>query len=120
MDHFKFLKGSMIIAYKLDLPGEYNVSASFNVTDLSPFDVSDDLRTNFQEMGNDANQVAKTSQDPLSIHGGSMTRSRIKKMKEALNELIEHISSSNLVQDYNLPELSIQEGPCFLNVIQAS
>jgi hypothetical protein len=26
-------------AYKLDLPGEYNVSAIFNVTDLSPFDV---------------------------------------------------------------------------------
>jgi len=26
-------------AYKLDLPGEYNVSASFNVADLSPFDV---------------------------------------------------------------------------------
>ncbi|KAK1581185.1 hypothetical protein Q3G72_003854 [Acer saccharum] len=25
-------------AYKLDLPGEYNVSASFNVSDLSPFD----------------------------------------------------------------------------------
>ena len=33
-------------AYKLDLPGEYNVSATFNVTDLSPFDVGDDLRTN--------------------------------------------------------------------------
>ncbi|KAH9763304.1 hypothetical protein KPL70_001120 [Citrus sinensis] len=26
-------------AYKLDLPGEYNVSATFNVSDLSPFDV---------------------------------------------------------------------------------
>ncbi|KAH9744190.1 Endonuclease [Citrus sinensis] len=25
-------------AYKLDLPGEYNVSATFNVSDLSPFD----------------------------------------------------------------------------------
>ena len=24
-------------AYKLDLPGEYNVSATFNVSDLSPF-----------------------------------------------------------------------------------
>jgi hypothetical protein len=33
-------------AYKLDLPGEYNVSATFNVTDLSPFDVGDDLRAN--------------------------------------------------------------------------
>ena len=40
-------------AYKLDLPGEYNVSATFNVSDLSPFDVGDDLRTNpLQEEGN--------------------------------------------------------------------
>ena len=33
-------------AYKLDLPGEYTVSATFNVTELSPFDSDDDLRTN--------------------------------------------------------------------------
>ena len=33
-------------AYKLDLPGEYNISSTFNVSNLSPFDVSDDLRTN--------------------------------------------------------------------------
>ena len=42
-------------AYKVDLPGEYNVSASFNVADLSPFDVSDafDSRTNpFKERKN--------------------------------------------------------------------
>ena len=39
-------------AYKLDFPGEYTVSATFNVTDLSPFDGGDDLRTNpFQEEG---------------------------------------------------------------------
>ena len=41
-------------AYKLDLPGEYNVSATFNVSDLSLFDVGDDLRINpSQEEGND-------------------------------------------------------------------
>ena len=42
-------------AYKVDLPGEYNVSATFNVADLSPFDVGDafDSRTNpFKERGN--------------------------------------------------------------------
>ncbi|KAA3473476.1 reverse transcriptase [Gossypium australe] len=37
--------------YKLDLPGEYGVSASFNVADLSPFDVGDDLGTNRHEEG---------------------------------------------------------------------
>jgi len=68
----------------------------------------------------DANQVAKASQDSLSIHGGPMIRSRTKKMKEALNGLIEHISNSDFVQDYNMPEFSIQEGLCFVNVIQAS
>jgi hypothetical protein len=38
-------------AYKLDLPGEYGVSASFNVADLSPFDVGDDLRANPSQEG---------------------------------------------------------------------
>ena len=34
-------------AYKLDLRGEYGVSATFNVSDLSPFDIGDDdSRTN--------------------------------------------------------------------------
>ena len=45
-------------AYKLDLPGEYNISATFNVSDLSPFDVGEDSRTKpFEERGNpnDAN-----------------------------------------------------------------
>jgi hypothetical protein len=30
-------------AYKVDLPGEYGVSAQFNVADLSLFDVGEDL-----------------------------------------------------------------------------
>ena len=33
-------------AYKLDLPGKHNVSATFNVSDLSPFDVGADSRMN--------------------------------------------------------------------------
>ncbi|GKV00634.1 hypothetical protein SLEP1_g13299 [Rubroshorea leprosula] len=42
--------------YKLELPGEYNGSITLNVSDLSPFDVGDDLRTNpFEERGNDGN-----------------------------------------------------------------
>jgi hypothetical protein len=39
-------------AYKLDISSEYNINATFNVSDLSPFDVGDDLRTNpFKERG---------------------------------------------------------------------
>ncbi|KAH9657915.1 Endonuclease [Citrus sinensis] len=71
-------------AYKLDLPGEYNVSATFNVSDLSPFDASEDSRMNpFEERGNDENHqgnTIKTSSDPLHIHGGPITRVRAKKM----------------------------------------
>jgi hypothetical protein len=90
-------------AYKLDLPGEYSVSASFNVADLSPFDVGKDLRANpSQEGENDANQGAghanhtrgpitsgaKFAQDPLSLPSGPITRLRAKRFKEALNGLI--------------------------------
>jgi len=43
--------------YKIDLPGEYNVSTTFNVKDLSPYleDVDNsDMRTNhFQPESND-------------------------------------------------------------------
>jgi hypothetical protein len=59
-------------AYKLDLPGEYNVSATFNVTDLSPFDVGDDLRANpFQEEGNDGDQ-GTTSKDLVKYQLGRL------------------------------------------------
>ena len=82
-------------AYKLDLPGEYNVSATFNVSDLSPFNVGEDSRMNpFEKRGNDENyqgNTIKTSSDPLHIHGGPITRARAKKMQAALNGLIEKI-----------------------------
>lgn len=44
-------------AYKLDLPGEYNVSTTFNVNDLSPFDVGDDLRANPFLKGSDLMEI---------------------------------------------------------------
>ena len=60
--------------YKLDLPGEYNVSATFNVTDLSPFDAGGDLRANpFQEAGNDGDQ-GTTSKDLVQVPIGPVTR----------------------------------------------
>ncbi|KAJ0505917.1 putative nucleotidyltransferase, Ribonuclease H [Helianthus annuus] len=44
-------------AYKVDLPGEYGVSATFNVADLRPYYDEDDelpsLRTNFVQPGED-------------------------------------------------------------------
>ena len=80
-------------AYKVDLPGEYNVSATFNVADLSPFDVGDDSRSNpFEERGNDEYQgglVDKNKKDPLHIPDGPITRSRAKKIKEAMQGLVQ-------------------------------
>ena len=84
-------------AYKLDLPGEYNVSSTFNVSDLSPFDVGDDLRTNpLQEEGNDEikdKTITSTWDepylDPIQVPVGPVIRARAKKFKEALNGLIQ-------------------------------
>ena len=78
-------------AYKLDLLGEYNISATFNVFDLSLFDVGDDSKLNpFEERGNDENQQAPLK-DPLHVPVGPITRARSKKIKEALNGLIQDI-----------------------------
>ena len=78
-------------AYKLDFPGEYTVSATFNVTDLSPFDEGDDLRTNpFQEEGNDGSRAKEGSVDPLEVPLGPMTLARAKRFKEALHVLIRY------------------------------
>ena len=69
---------------------EYNISATFNVSDLSHFDVGDDSRTNpFEESGNDENQQA--FKDPLHVLAGPITKARSKKIKEALNGLIQEI-----------------------------
>ncbi|KAI3453583.1 hypothetical protein Pfo_010246 [Paulownia fortunei] len=98
-------------AYKLELPGEYGVSASFNVSDLSPFDVGDeDLRTNpFQEGENDKNKITHSCiqegeltrglgrtqdrqlHDPLSLPSGLIIRFRAKRFKEALYGLIQQV-----------------------------
>ena len=43
-------------AYKVDLPGDYGVLATFNVTDLSPYKEDDylyDLRSNHFDQGED-------------------------------------------------------------------
>ena len=86
---FQVLKLINDNTYKLDLSDEYNVSATFNVTDLSPFDVGDDLRTNhFQEKGNDGGMAKEWSADPLEISLGPITRAKTKRFKEALNVLI--------------------------------
>jgi hypothetical protein len=88
-------------AYKLDLPGEYNVSTTFNVTDLSPFDAGDDLdlRTNpLEEEGNDASQGSSLVQDPVRVPVGPITRARAKKFKESLMGLVQEVWAQELLK----------------------
>jgi hypothetical protein len=58
-------------AYKIDLPRKYDVSATFNVADLTLFDTCFDSRLNpFEERGDDVNQPKNTSKDPLHVPNG--------------------------------------------------
>ena len=78
-------------AYKLELPGEYNVSATFNVVDLSPFlDEEDaDLRANpSQEEGTDVCTDFSPRNDPVRVPLGPVTRARAKLFKESLQALV--------------------------------
>ena len=59
-------------AYKFDLPGEYNASATFNISDLSLFDVRSDSRSNLLE--DRENDTAAQVTDLLEMPQGPITR----------------------------------------------
>ena len=105
-------------AYKIDLPSHYgNVRATFNVSDLSLYDVGDSRTNLFEEGGNDGDQLASKDQEPKSndpLHGmgGPMTRARAKRVREALQ---------GLVMEMQERESSITKGELtFIHLIQAS
>jgi hypothetical protein len=55
-------------AYKIDLPGKYGVNATFNVVDLTLFDIGFDSRSNpSEERRDDVYQPRNTSKDPFTI-----------------------------------------------------
>ncbi|KAL4302844.1 hypothetical protein GQ457_10G010370 [Hibiscus cannabinus] len=74
-------------AYKLDLPDEYNVSATFNVSDLTPFDDPSDLRTNPSQEGGDDVSTSSSAHvaDPEVLPQGLVTHSKAKQFREALS-----------------------------------
>ena len=75
-------------AYKIDLPGEYNVSA----TDMSPVIVCEDLRANhLQEGRNDEEIKAIKTHGPIQVPFGPVTRARVKRFKEELNTLVRRV-----------------------------
>jgi hypothetical protein len=68
---------------------------TFNVADLTLFDTNFDSRSNpFEERGDDVNQPRNTSNDPLHVPNGSMTRSKTKELKETLNALVLKVSTT--------------------------
>ncbi|KAL4341209.1 hypothetical protein GQ457_08G027980 [Hibiscus cannabinus] len=83
-------------AYKLDLSGEYNVSATFNVYDLTMFDDFSDLRKNhFHEGGNDVrtpSSVSVVHQEVLPQ--GPITKSKARQFREVLISTCTKLSES--------------------------
>jgi len=82
---FQVLKRINDNAYKIEFPGEYNMSTTFNVSDLTLFDADGeaDLRINPFEEGESDEDMAKTKgKEPLERLGGPMARARTKKAKE--------------------------------------
>jgi len=75
-------------AYKVDLPGDYGVSATFNVADLSPY-LEDDhlanLRANSSQQGeDDGGPSMGPIQEPLDMLGGLHFSPKVKKQVQAL------------------------------------
>ncbi|XP_071918726.1 uncharacterized protein [Coffea arabica] len=81
-------------AYKLEIPSEYGVHATFNVSDLSPFHADDefDLGTNrLQEEGTNEKglKAARTSSaQVMQIPSGPITRARARRFQESLQALV--------------------------------
>ena len=79
-DPFQIIERINGNAYKVDLPGEYDFSATFNVSNLSLFYVGDNSRINhFGERGYDVIQA--TPRDPLEVLVGLVTRLKVKRFK---------------------------------------
>jgi len=100
-------------AYKIDLPGEYNVSSTFNVSDLSPFDDAD-LRTNlFEEGENDA------SQEPPKLANGPITRNMAKRIQARLNLWAQKEVTRRIQEQASmLMEEELKESPKFINLLE--
>jgi len=107
-------------AYKVDLLGECGVSATFNVSDLTLFDVGDNSRSNpFEKRGDDADQP-NTKRDhannSLEVPIGPITRARAKKVKEALKGFVQNIWSKMDLEE--LGTFKEHEGQPLIHLVQ--
>jgi ribosomal protein L21E len=98
-------------AYKVDLSGDYNVSSTFNVKDLTPYldDIDDtDLRTNHSQPGvddvhhGDYNPSRKAEPNLQEDSDGPITRARAKQLQRALTSQIGMIEAASKLKYSNL------------------
>jgi hypothetical protein len=122
--HFQILEKINDNAYKVDLPGEYNVSATFNVSDLSPYDTGDDSRSNpFEEKGNNGSHGRPNLKDHLQVPNGPITRLRAKKIKEAMQGLVQSTWAEFANLSSKTPTFKMglkEEEQALIHVIQAT
>lgn len=100
---FQILKKINENAFQLDLQGKYNVSAVFNISDLSPYIISDSRTNPLEEGGDDVIHARLNKDHLLDTHEiadqdldtqdstelfasveGPMTRGRLQKLQETL------------------------------------
>ena len=86
------------------MPGEYDVNGTFNVSDITLFDVGDDSRLNpFEERGNDEDQPntkRNHANDLLEVPIRPITRAKANKLKKVLNELVQNIWSKMDLEEF--------------------
>jgi ribosomal protein L21E len=114
-------------AYKVDFLGDYNVSTTFNVKDLTPYlddDDDSDLRTNHFQPGADDvhngnyNPSRKAKSNIQEDSDGPMTRPRAKQLQRALTSqfgMIEatselKISNQFEINNYKCLQLKLGDG----------
>jgi hypothetical protein len=87
---FKVLSRINDNAYIVDLPSEYGVSNSFNVSDSSPFRADErDSRTNPPKVGGDVEDTMGSADDSVQVATGPITRARAMQLVDTLGTLLE-------------------------------
>ncbi|XP_065874727.1 uncharacterized protein [Euphorbia lathyris] len=107
-------------AYKIDLLGDYNISATFNVSDLSFYDADTDSRSNpLEEGGNDENGNQSSNLGShitqLKLPDGPITRARAKQFEEELQSYmvqVMDIADKSVVSEINDPLIVVSLSSC--------